>query len=213
MADCGAWTRTSRWLAAGLLVAALGCGDDDDSAADAGNSGSGGTPATDAGSDAGKGGSGGTLADASTPPPDSGHEQPDASTGHDAGQHDDEDAGGGGPSWSEEVHPALVAGCGGCHGEPSDNDGGGIVIGRPGGPGEGTGDAPGKFAVMDAHDAYEAILPFAVPGDPAHSNLYIKISQDMPSTGGQRMPPALRQWDDPDIQLVRDWIAAGAREN
>lgn len=214
MADRGAWTRTSRWLAAGLLIAALGCGDDDDSATNAGNDGgTGGTPAVDAGNEAGKGGgTGGTLADASTPPPDSGHEQPDASTGNDAGsEHDDEDAGGGGPSWSDEVHPALVAGCGGCHGDPSDDDAG-IVIGRPGGPGEGTGDAPGKFAVTDSHAAYENLLPFAVPGDPEHSNLYIKISQDSPSTGGTRMPPALRQWDDPDIQLVRDWIAAGALE-
>jgi hypothetical protein len=201
-------------MAAVVLFAALGCGDDDDdsAAADAGDGGSGGTTAVDAGGRAGQSGSGGTTADASTPP-DSGNGQPDASSGHDAGEHADEDAGGsGGPSWTDEVHPALVAGCGGCHGEPSDADGG-VVIGRPGGPGEETGDAPGKFAVMDAHDAYQAVLPFAVPGSPEHSNLYIKISQDTPSTGGQRMPPALRQWDDPDIQLVRDWIAAGALEN
>jgi hypothetical protein len=201
-----------------LSLAALGCGDDDSgqehggSDASVPDGGGGGSPAAhDAGRDASTGGSGGKLADASMPHDAGGGGGSGGSTHHDAGSGD-EDAGPTGPSWSAEVHPTLVSGCGGCHGDPSDNDGG-LVIGRPGGPGEGTGDAPGKFAVSDAHDAYHAIRPFVIPSDPDHSNLYIKISQDSPSTGGQRMPPALRQWDDASIQLVRDWIAAGALED
>ena len=124
----------------------------------------------------------------------------------------DKDAGLVGPSWSADVYPLLVAGCGGCHGEPSDEDAG-IVVGRPGGPVESTGDAPGKFAVADSHLAYEAARPFSNPGDAKHSNLYIKISEDSPSTGGTRMPPALRQWDQASIDLVAAWIDAGAVED
>jgi len=121
-----------------------------------------------------------------------------------------------GPSWEQEIHPRLVQSCGGCHGTPVAIGDAGIDAGptRPGFPGgEATGDAPGKFAVDDAAEAYAALLPFVFPGKPDQSNLYIKISQDTPSTGGQRMPPALRQWDDESIALLQSWISSGALEN
>ena len=121
-------------------------------------------------------------------------------------------ASGDGPSWSNDVHAALVGGCGNCHGMSSGGASGPPRPGLPGVEGGGT-NAPGKFALEDAHDAYVATMTLVVAGDPAKSSLYIKISEDMPSNGGQRMPPALRQWDDASIALVHDWIAAGAHEN
>ena len=48
-----------------------------------------------------------------------------------------------------------------------------------------------------------------VPGDPAHSLLYRKISEDAPPCGS-RMPQAAPPLPPELIALVRDWIAAGA---
>ena len=127
----------------GLLLAALGCGDDAAAVTRQRGRGRAGQRQRrvtrnegrrQRRSNAGSGGTIGGRIDAATTRVTEATGRLDA---HDAGGRD-EDAGGGGPSWSDDVHPALVAGCGGCHGEPSDNDGGGIVIGRPGGPGEGT---------------------------------------------------------------------------
>jgi hypothetical protein len=48
-----------------------------------------------------------------------------------------------------------------------------------------------------------------VPGDPAASLLYRKISEDAPPCGS-RMPQAAAPLPPALIALVRDWIAAGA---
>ena len=48
-----------------------------------------------------------------------------------------------------------------------------------------------------------------VPGDPAHSLLYRKISEDAPPCGS-RMPQAAPPLPPELIALVHDWIAAGA---
>ena len=197
MLSCKTYVK-SGWLALTIVTAAIGCIDDDpvenqDAAvaqASGGVQDDGSMPSKTGGhSDSG---SGGVSAE-------------DATVG-------DVDAAVVGPRWSTDIHPLLVASCGGCHGEPNNSDAG-VVIGRPGLPGETTGDGPGKFAVDDAHVGYEAIRPFAIPGDAAHSMLYIKISEDSPTTGGDRMPPTLRQWDQASIDLVAAWIDAGAVEN
>ena len=207
MLSCNAFA-SSCWLSLTLLTLAYGCKDEAQPKyvdASMGPSGSGGKQSS-------HGGSGGSTTGGSTAM---------GSGGQDYGGGVLDSGSGGadaavmGPSWVADVYPALIAGCGGCHGDPIDNDGG-VVIGIPGipgGPGEATGDGPGKFAVSDAHAAYEAVRPFAIPGDATHSILYIKISQDSPSTGGMRMPPALRQWDQASIDLVSAWIEAGAVEN
>lgn len=234
-------TQRSRVIA-GLLLLLTGCGSSADkshetthgdgaagqvaagSGGSAGSAGSSG-PAAGSGGQAGSSAQAGSGGQAGSDEHDAGGGEHDAGSGdqaggaeEDAGSGDqagsDEDAGSGsmsgdvGPSWANDVHPALVGSCSGCH---ALNGGGGPP--RPGGPGEGGGDAPGKFAVDDAHAAFMATATLVFPGDPSKSSLYIKISEDMPSNGGQRMPPALRQWDDASIQLVHDWIAAGAKEN
>ncbi len=48
-----------------------------------------------------------------------------------------------------------------------------------------------------------------VPGDPARSLLYLKITEDAPPCGS-RMPQAADPLPDELITLVREWIAAGA---
>jgi len=141
-----------------------------------------------------------------------------AGSSADAGAMTVPDAGGPGPtddadggaalSFADDIQPLLVGGCGNCHGSQAPSG-----PPRPGGPGEGSAAAPGKFAVDDELAAYAAVLPYVVAGDPDASALYIKISQDAPSTGGGRMPPALRQWDDASIAAVHDWIASGAPEH
>jgi hypothetical protein len=162
-------------------------------------------------------------ADAGRPVLDAGHDAsatkhtPDASRhqGHDGGVIDAGSPDAGGPRWTLDIYPRLVDSCGNCHGlAGSGDDAGGPRPGLPGLPGvEGGSDAPGKFAVDDAAAAYAAVRPYLSPGAPEQSILYIKISEDAPTTGGQRMPPALRQWDDESIAAVHDWIAAGAPQN
>lgn len=48
-----------------------------------------------------------------------------------------------------------------------------------------------------------------VPGDPAGSLLYRKISEDLPPCGS-RMPQGMEPLSPELIELVRGWIAAGA---
>jgi hypothetical protein len=206
-------------LAIGVLLAVSGCTDDEPS------DGTGGTGGTGGPSDSsGTGGAGGNAGNASAgqgEPPDASKGDPgahedaavadasvDAGATEDAGADDDAGPDTGGPTWSADIHPMLVGSCGNCH---ANRGGGGPP--RPGGPGEGSNDAPGKFAVDDPHTAYLGLAAYVVARDADRSVLYIKISEDMPSTGGQRMPPALRQLEDSTIALVKSWIAAGALEN
>jgi hypothetical protein len=193
-------TQRSR-LTVGLLLLLTGCGSSsNDSEQPIDGDGAAGQVAA---------GSGGSTGSAGTSGPIAGSGDQAGSGGDSAGSG--AMTGGGGPSWTNDVHPALVGGCNGCHADSSSGPSGPP---RPGLPGmEGGANAPGKFAVDDAHAAFMAVAPLVVAGDAGKSSLYIKISEDMPSNGGQRMPPALRQWDDASIQLVHDWIAAGAKEN
>ncbi len=52
-------------------------------------------------------------------------------------------------------------------------------------------------------------LTLVVPGDPTASYLYQKLSQPKPKAGAQ-MPNNGDPLDSARLQLVRDWIAAGA---
>lgn len=156
----------------------------------------GGGPNVDAGeSSAGSGGSGSGHG---------GHAQAGSGAGTggadgSAGSGPPPAAGGTGEGFAQNIHPMLVMTCSSCH--AGMGTGGAIT------PHQGSG--PGEFAVDDVESAYEVALKYVVPGSPEASKLYIKISQDMPSTGGQRMPPLLPM-PEQQIELVRAWIAAGA---
>ncbi len=89
-------------------------------------------------------------------------------------------------SFANDVLPIFEAECVVCHG------------------------ASGNWAA----DSYQAVMgtgdsaPVVIPGDPDESVLV----QRLEGTEGALMPPA-GKWPDSQIQLVRDWIAAGAQDN
>lgn len=108
------------------------------------------------------------------------------------------EAGGGAPTLAEIEQRVFSRSCtfDPCHGGSNPQQGLSLVspthdalVGRP------AMQVPGRMRV--------------VPGDPAASYLFEKISQDRPAMG-QRMPP-LQPLDPERIELVRAWIAAGAR--
>jgi len=218
------WTRTRRSFALALLVVSGACDSGNSSGAapdpgddaDASTAGSGPVPMAGhsaAGSGAGGGGAAGSGVAGSAAAGRGGMAGKDGagaggSAGDDAGADAGAPGGGGaGLTFEADIYPLLVGSCGSCHGSSS----GGPP--RPGGPGEGGSNAPGKFAVDDEAASYTAAMPYVVAGDAEASALFIKVNEDMPSTGGARMPPALRQWDDASINALRDWIDQGAVEH
>jgi len=204
----------SAWAAgacsAALLLALGACNDasNENDPNDRDPPGSAGSTSAGAGSGASEAGSGGSesgaAGDTMAGDPGSDGGAAAASAGEDGASSGTGDA----PSWSAQIHPLLMGSCAGCHARE--------VMGgppRPGGPGEGGQNGPGKFAADDAAAAYAALGPYVVAGKPNTSVLYIKVSEDEPSSGGQRMPPALRQLEDAKIQAIHDWIAAGAKQD
>jgi hypothetical protein len=55
---------------------------------------------------------------------------------------------------------------------------------------------------------YDSIIAhqLVVPGDPAHSDLYIQVSTGSMPEGGPALPPD-------EIKAIHDWIAGGAKNN
>ncbi|MCK6517014.1 hypothetical protein L6R46_18380 [Myxococcota bacterium] len=110
-------------------------------------------------------------------------------------------------SYANDVWPILERDCKSCHADDSYHPG---------------------FKLLDAASAYDVLLTdppddasrgfnaYVVPGDADASLLVHKIEAD-PSFGAQ-MPLAadyttVMPMSDADIQLIRDWVAAGAENN
>lgn len=113
-------------------------------------------------------------------------------------------AGGGTISFSEEVLPILADRCAYCH--------------EPGGRAYKSGialdlsDEKAYVSLLDGHSGEDDGLSFVVPGDPDASYLLEKISQDTPAHG-KRMPLKDDPLSDDEIELIRQWIAAGAKND
>jgi hypothetical protein len=69
-----------------------------------------------------------------------------------------------------------------------------------------------KLVDVKARGAGATDLTLVIAGKPDESYLYQKLSQDKPRTGA-RMPSNGDPLDAARLNLVRDWIAAGAENN
>lgn len=95
------------------------------------------------------------------------------------------------PNWNDDVSPMLVTNCAGCHSN---------TIRQAG------------FSV----EGYTQLLsyttssnnPAVVPGDPEGSELYLRVTGD-----GFTKMPLQGSLPDGDIQMIYDWIEAGAPES
>ncbi|MGD8859880.1 MAG: hypothetical protein PVI30_07700 [Myxococcales bacterium] len=104
-----------------------------------------------------------------------------------------------------------------------------VATGCNGGPLCHGGLAGGMLVMLDKESAYEALvnqpaeginltgmgtncadtdLVRVVPGDPDNSLLVQKVENPMPACGGEMPPNGMLAAD--QIQLIRDWVAAGA---
>jgi len=69
-----------------------------------------------------------------------------------------------------------------------------------------------KLVNVKAKGAMVTNLTLVVPGKPDDSYLYQKLTQTTPAMG-TLMPQTGEMLDAPRLQLVKDWIAAGAENN
>lgn len=106
-------------------------------------------------------------------------------------------------SWSEDVHPYLAGSCGvaGCHGAPTVN---GMEIDAD--------PAVAYAALVDADSEFATGEVLVIPSDSDGSYVVMKLEGASGITGDP-MPPPFGGEDPADIQMVRDWIDAGAPEN
>jgi hypothetical protein len=78
--------------------------------------------------------------------------------------------------------------------------------------------APGAEEFLLSHRAASCPdYPLVSPGDPEHSFLYLKIAQEKPPCGTERMPRGLNRLPDHSIACIERWIVSlaadsGARE-
>ncbi len=107
-------------------------------------------------------------------------------------------------SFANDVQPVLTASCAGCHSPGGGADLFGISL-------QLTADVSYGLLVNQP-SVLDSELTLVVPGEAASSFLLEKVSSNPPSIG-DRMPrfaPALSQ---AQIDLIRDWINQGARDN
>lgn len=99
------------------------------------------------------------------------------------------------------VYSLLLAECEGCHSGESNA----TVFMMPGDP------AATYDRLLTGESSYDGELRFVVPGDPEASFLLEKLEED--PQYGARMPIAFSDatLDPEDIDMVREWIAAGAK--
>jgi mono/diheme cytochrome c family protein len=93
--------------------------------------------------------------------------------------------------YTAKVKPILDANCARCHG--GDNHRGGLNMDTR------------EALLKGGHDG--AVV---VPGDPAKSLLIKLIRHEGPADDPMDMPPKKPKLSDADIQVVTDWIKAGA---
>jgi hypothetical protein len=111
---------------------------------------------------------------------------------------------GGGVSFKDDVEPILTSICGTCHTAGGIADQRGIPVRLDG--------SDGFDGLFNGSSIQDQNLEFVVAGDPDNSLAYLKISTDTPPVGA-RMPlssPALSQAEQ---DLIRTWIAEGAKDN
>jgi len=67
-------------------------------------------------------------------------------------------------------------------------------------------------ALINVTSTYDSTQTLVIPGDSANSYLVKKISGASGITGVP-MPSGSSAWDSHDVNMVRDWIDAGASRN
>lgn len=109
------------------------------------------------------------------------------------------DSGGGEPTFSRVRDEVLVPSCAfsSCHGSGT----GGLSIDESG----------GYEALVDVESVGMPGEILVIPGDPDQSYLVRKL-EGGPDIAGDEMPPG-GLLDEERLQLVRDWIAAGAQDD
>jgi len=106
-------------------------------------------------------------------------------------------------SFAADIAPVFQSRCAGCHQPDGFASQSGIDVDL-------RTEAPFEGLFADAMSA--AGRKLIVPGDPDASFLFEKVSQTDPSAG-ERMPLFGAPLSDEQIELLRDWIAAGAPQN
>ncbi len=107
-------------------------------------------------------------------------------------------------SFSGRIQPIFTTACAGCHSEGGLADLSGIVLRL-------TADVSFSLSVGQ-QSVQRPDLTLVVPGDPASSLLFLKISSDTPPVG-ERMPRSAPPLSPLEIDLIRDWIDQGALNN
>lgn len=97
----------------------------------------------------------------------------------------------GDPTWNDNVGPLLWTNCSGCHSDATRQSGFSIE----------------HYAEVIS-DTTTSGNPPVVPGNPEASELYLRLTGD-----GFTKMPLLGSLSDSEIQLVYDWIEAGALES
>jgi len=110
---------------------------------------------------------------------------------------------------SDQVSMVLTASCAlpACHSRASPDPGGGLILDR--------GTPRSQLVAVPA--SYGAEIYYVIPGDPQHSFLWRKLTDDLAVSGleGTPMPPpdAMMHWTPlpaDQLELVRCWIVDGA---
>jgi hypothetical protein len=107
-------------------------------------------------------------------------------------------------SFAGRIQPIFTANCAVCH--------------RPGGIAHLRGielqllEGESHNRLVNQPSVQEPALTIVVPGDSASSLLFLKISSDSPPVG-DRMPLGGPPLSQSRIDLIRDWIDQGARNN
>jgi len=119
------------------------------------------------------------------------------------------------PSFAQDVAPLFSSTCAfsSCHGGTAPP--GGIRLG----PASNVSPSEVRSALVDAPAKTDASLVLVRPGDPDGSFLVRKLEgrfEDLPCGPdhcGERMPQRNFPLSDRDIQLVRNWVSQGAKDN
>ena len=128
----------------------------------------------------------------------------DDDTGGTTGDGGGDGGGGGGVSFSEEVHPILVAyGCADCHTDDTWHPG--LIL---------TDVATTYNSLLtDEPDDPSTWMAYVVAGDPDSSLLLHKLTEAEPSYGGDRMPKDGPYLTGAELMIIDTWIMQGAQDN